>query len=108
MRVLAVILVSSLCWGCFVLDEIDAGQKEMDRYDSKSKGSGEAAASGKSAESETVSPQERMKQWWSSARTFSPRADDAKSDVVSCKLGSAVRFMSQIDCQNSGGRVAGG
>jgi len=105
MRVLAVILASSLCWGCFVFDEIDAGQKEMDRYDVKRKASGEAAAPGKP---ETASPQERMKQWWNSAHTFSPRADDAKSDVVSCKLGGSVRFMNQVDCQNSGGRVARG
>jgi hypothetical protein len=107
MRVLVVILASTLCWGCFVLDEIDAGQKEMNRYDGKNKvkSSSETPAAGKS---ETVSPKERMRQWWDSARTFSPRADDAKSDVVSCKLGGAVRFMSQGDCQNSGGRVVGG
>jgi hypothetical protein len=108
MRVFAVILASTLCWGCFVFDEIDAGQKEMDRYGSKNKGSGEAAAPGKSEKTETASPQERMRQWWNSARTFSPRAEDAKSDIVSCKLDGAVRFMSQTDCQNSGGRAAGG
>ena len=108
MRLLVVILASTLCWGCFVLDEIDAGQKEMNRYDGKgaTKDAGEAApAAGKS---ETASPKERMRQWWNSARTFSPRADDAKSDVVSCKLGGTLRFMSQSDCTNSGGRIAGG
>jgi hypothetical protein len=108
MRVLVVILASSLCWGCFVLDEIDAGQKEMDRYDGKgaAKESSEAPAAG--AKAETESPQARMRKWWDGARTFSPRADDAKSDVVSCKLAGTVRFMSQGDCQNSGGRIVGG
>ena len=49
MRVLVVILASSLCWGCFVLDEIDAGQKEMNRYDGKgaAKEGGEAPAAAK-------------------------------------------------------------
>ena len=42
------------------------------------------------------------------ARTFEPRSEDAKSDIVSCKLDGAVRFTSQADCQNSGGRVSGG
>ena len=65
----------------------------------------EAKAKGKG---EPASPQERMKQWWSSARTFTPREDDAKSDVVQCKIGRTVRFTSQSDCANSGGRVAGG
>lgn len=104
MRVLVVILAAASCWGCFALDEIDAGQKEMDRYNTKNKISSEAPAKGKPE----PSPKERMRQWWDSARTFSPRADDAKSDVVSCKLGGAVRFMSQSDCRNSGGQILGG
>ena len=105
MRALTVILASTLCWGCFAFDEIDAGQKEMNRYDSKNKPTEEASAA---AKPETASPKQRLQQWWNSARTFSPREDDAKSDVVSCKLGGTLRFMSQGDCQNSGGRVAGG
>jgi hypothetical protein len=106
MRVLSVILASIACWGCFALDEIDAGQKEMDRYDAKKKAASDASAA--SGKPETASPQERMKQWWNSARTLTPREDDAKSDVVSCQLGGHVRFMSQGDCQNSGGRIKGG
>ena len=51
---------------------------------------------------------QRARQWWDSARTFEPRSEDAKSDIVSCKVGGATRFMSQTDCQNSGGRVSGG
>jgi hypothetical protein len=105
MRVLAAIVASLLCFGCFALDEIDAGQKEMDRYGNKGKPSGDAPAAGKA---ETATPEERAKQWWNSARTFSPREDDAKSDVVQCKVAGKLRFMSQADCQNSGGRVAGG
>lgn len=102
MRSLAVILISALCWGCFALDEIDAGNKEMDRYGGKNKA---ATAEAKAAKDEEPSPAERARQWWDKARTFEPRSEDAKSDIVSCKVGGAVRFMSQIDCQNSGGRV---
>ena len=105
LRKLAAILASTLCWGCFVFDEIDAGQKEMDRYGGKPpEAAGEATAS-KDKEPTTA---ERARQWWDKARTFEPRSDDAKSDIVSCKVGGAIRFMRQIDCQNSGGRVSGG
>ena len=107
LRRLAVILASTLCWGCFVLDEIDSGQKEMDRYGSKGKGKGATAEATASKEKEP-SPAERARQWWDKARTFEPRSEDAKSDIVSCKVDGAIRFMSQTDCANSGGRVSGG
>jgi len=105
MRRFAVILASILCWGCFVLDEIDSGQREMDRYGGKGKAATAEAAASKEEE---PSPAERARQWWDKARTFEPRSEDAKSDIVSCKLDGAVRFTSQADCQNSGGRVSGG
>jgi hypothetical protein len=105
MRVLVLIVALTLCGGCFVLDEIDAGQKEMDRYGGRNKAkAGEAAAKSE----EEPSPAQRARAWWDKARTITPGSDDAKSDIVSCKLGGATRFMSQIDCQNSGGRVVGG
>jgi hypothetical protein len=66
MRRLLVILVSTLCWGCFVLDEIDSGQKEMDRYDSKNKGkTAEAAA----PQEKQMSTAERARIWWDKATT---------------------------------------
>jgi hypothetical protein len=105
MRTLAVILISTLCWGCFALDEIDAGNKEMDRYGGKNKGTTTEA---KAAKDEEPSPAERAREWWNKARTLEPRSEDAKSDIVSCKVDGAIRFMSQADCQNSGGRVSGG
>jgi hypothetical protein len=105
LRRLAAVLASTLCWGCFVFDEIDAGQKEMDRYGGKpASAKGEATAS----KGEEASPAERARQWWDKARTFEPRSEDAKSEIVSCKVGGAIRFMSQTDCTNSGGRVSGG
>ena len=105
MRRLAVILASVVSWGCFALDEIDAGNKEMDRYGGKSKG---ATAEATAAKDKQPSPAERAREWWDKARTFEPRSEDAKSDIVSCKVDGAVRFMSQSDCQNSGGRISGG
>jgi hypothetical protein len=106
MRRFVVILASTLCWGCFVFDELDAGDKEMDRYSGKkTEGAASEATASKDKE---PSPAERARQWWNSARTFSPRKDDAKSDIVTCKVDGAIRFMSQTDCANSGGRVSGG
>jgi hypothetical protein len=105
MRRLVLILAAALCSGCFVLDEIDAGQKEMDRYGSKGKGATAEAAVAKEKE---PSPAERARDWWNKARTFEPRSEDAKSDIVSCKVDGSIRFTTQADCQNSGGRVSGG
>jgi hypothetical protein len=105
MRRLVLILAAALCSGCFVLDEIDAGQKEMDRYGSKGKGATAEAAAAKEKE---PSPAERAREWWNKARTFEPRSEDAKSDIVSCKVDGSIRFTSQADCQNSGGRISGG
>jgi hypothetical protein len=99
-------LLASLLWsGCFALDEIDAGQKEMDRYGSKGTGTPAEAAAAKEKE---ASPAERAKQWWNSARTFEPRSEDAKSDIVSCKVEGDIRFTTQADCQNAGGKIIGG
>jgi len=106
MRALAVILISTLCWGCFALDEIDAGNREMDRYGSKDKKG--ATADAKASKDKEPTAAERARQWWDSARTFEPRSEDAKSDIVSCKVDGTIRFTSQKDCQTSGGRVSGG
>jgi hypothetical protein len=103
MRQLAVILVSALFFGCFIFDEIDAGQKEMDRYDGKSKAAKEKAT--ETAKKDEPSAKDRARAWWDKARTFSPRSDDESSDIVSCSIDGAIRFMSQTDCQNSGGKI---
>jgi hypothetical protein len=108
MRRLAVILAAILFSGCFALDEIDAGQKEMDRYGAKGKGTTTEAAAKDAAKEKAPSPAERARQWWNNARTFEPRSDDAKSDIVSCKIDGGIRFTTETDCQNSGGRVTGG
>lgn len=105
MRRLVLILAAALCSGCFVFDEIDAGQKEMDRYGSKGKGATAEAAAAKEKE---PSPAERAREWWNKARTFEPRSEDAKSDIVSCKVDGGIRFTTEADCQNSGGRISGG
>jgi hypothetical protein len=103
MRTLVLILACALSSGCFVFDEIDAGQREMDRYGGKGR-----PESAEVAKSEQPSPKERARQWWDKARTLTPREDDAKSDIVSCDVNGAIRFTTQTDCQHIGGRVAGG
>jgi len=68
----------------------------------------DATAEATASKQQEPSPAERARQWWDKARTFEPRSEDAKSDIVSCKVDGRTRFMSQADCQNSGGRVSGG
>jgi hypothetical protein len=103
MRVLAPLLAACLCWGCFAFDEIDAGQKEMDRYGAKAGAAKQQEAANKEEE---ASPKEQARRWWDKARSISPGEDTAgSSDIVSCKLDGSVRLMSQTDCANSGGKV---
>jgi hypothetical protein len=101
MRRLLLLLVPLFAVGCFAFDEIDKGQKEMDRYGGRSKGKAEEEA----AKSDELSPKERARQWWDKARTLTPREEDAPGDIVSCKVGGAIRFTTETDCRNVGGRV---
>jgi hypothetical protein len=101
MRRLLLLLVPLLAVGCFAFDEINKGQKEMDRYGGRSKGKDVEEA----AKSDELSPKDRARQWWDKARTLAPREEGAPSDIVSCRVGGAVRFTTESDCRNVGGRV---
>jgi hypothetical protein len=104
MRALVLLLAACLCSGCFVFDEIDAGQKEMDRYGGKTPAKQEAATAAK--QEPQVSPKEQARQWWDKARSITPGEDTSgSSGIVKCRLDGALRFMSETDCSNSGGRV---
>ncbi len=99
-RVLGVLFAAQLSFGCFALDLIDEGQKEMERY------------SGPSTKTETQAedPEEEKKltradlqRWWSNAKTLSPNS--ATAEMVSCEIRGKVRFTTKTDCLTRGGRT---
>jgi len=87
--------------GCWVLDELDEGNKKMDMYMAKKPGT-EALAEPEAAPAAPKGP--RAADYFASqknSRTFTPGT--VSSGIVSCKLKSGTQFMKQEDCINRGG-----
>ena len=98
LRVLGVALLATALSGCWVLDELDEGNKKMDLYMAKKP----------AAEPEEAAPAlpkgPRAADYFASqknARTLTP--GQVSSDIVSCKLKDGVQFMKTQDCVNRGG-----
>lgn len=112
MRRLALgLLIACHCsLGCYALDLIDEGQKEMERYSGGSSKAQAESADAADASSEAPPSQEeiraKLRRWWSDARTLAP--GERKVSVVRCEISGGVRFTTAVDCQTSGGRVLGG
>lgn len=98
LRVLGFVLLTAALSGCWVLDELDEGNKKMDLYTAKKP---EAAP----AEEVRAAPKgPRAADYFASqknARTLTPGT--VSSGIVSCKLKSGTQFMKQEDCINRGG-----
>ncbi len=108
--VLCLLAAVCLAPGCFVLDEIEAGQEIMDQH----------RPGGEKAEQDTREPHPsedsapglvaRVKDWWSglgaedaqAARDSGPppHPDDV---LGTCDLGGSLTFMRKFDCQRRGG-----
>ena len=96
-----------LSLGCFALDELDKGNKELDRYSRsrKQEEAKKAAAQAKPAAGTAQEDQHDPSQWWNEARSINRRKKD--SDLVQCRLGGSSQFMRKTDCLSRGGRVSG-
>lgn len=107
LRVLLVGLLALLLSGCFVLDELDEGQRLMDQHAGKGvKKEEEAAAAeptapaGGSGGAKAFDPS----RWWKSARSLGPEKKD--KSIVRCELPGGSQFMREPDCLMRGGRPA--
>lgn len=110
-RSLALVAILALGPGCFVLDELDSGMELMKETSPSAR---KAAAAKAAAEEEEARAPTRKKEgpqidvaaWWKKARTPSsgPKDPETAIEVVSCRIGGSVRFMSKTDCQIQGGR----
>jgi hypothetical protein len=102
-RVILLLAVCLLGSGCFVFDEIDAGQAIMEKNSPKKP----------AAEAEGAKPGEAAKPtgsaWWSSARSIDTgpahTADAGDPNApVACKIAGGARFMRRGDCLSQGGQ----
>jgi hypothetical protein len=84
--------------GCFVFDELDKGNKILDKNFSKK---------GAAAPAEQAAPKPKGGSgWWANAKSLSgpPTDEDGKNPVIACAVGKATKFMRKDDCLSQGGR----
>ena len=106
LRVCAAILALSLCVGCPILDELDKGNAEMDKYSPgarklKEKKEKEAAAEAEKKGTKTLagaadSAKQAASEWWGKAKSLAP--DEKNENVVRCVLPGGDQFMARHDC----------
>lgn len=104
---IALALAAGLSSGCFILDLLDEGMEEMERYSPSAR-----TAAREREEKEATEARERVSRrqkreprenWWAKARSLSPQPTDDR--VVRCQIGEATHFTSRSDCELRGGRV---
>jgi len=103
---LVLVLLAAPTLGCYVLDELDASKKEVDRY-SKHKQKEEAPKAEQKAEAGKVdlpAYQDQLKQWWGKSHSLDPQ--DIDSSIVRCLLGGKTQFMGRDDCLARGGKAS--
>ena len=118
LRLVALALVAQLASGCFVFDEIDKGNKELDAHsptrnkaakEKEAKATAAAAAAqpgAKGKDGKPLDPKERSRLWWQSAHSLSTAEKEPTDNPhVRCKISGKERFMLQSDCASQGGKV---
>jgi len=91
--------------GCFVLDELDSGMEKMKASSPGTKASAAPADEAPAPARKYGKPVD-LAAWWKSARTptSGPKEPGERMEIVSCRIGGEVRFMSRTDCEVQGGR----
>ena len=103
------ISVALLGSGCFVLDELEAGEAILDAHTPADKKKEREQAAAKKAGSQGAeappSYQESVSGWFENARTLStgPGGDEGEDPVVSCRHGGQSLFTRRSDCLARGG-----
>lgn len=112
-RLFALFLAAGLVLGCPILDELDKGSAEMDKYSPSARKAAEekkkadaaekagGSRSGSKAGGAVAGAKAAASQWWSKARTLAP--DEKDEDLVRCVLPDGDRFMREHDCQMRSG-----
>jgi len=95
-----VLLLLLTTTGCWVWDELSAGEKELDRYSGKTPVAEAKAPEAKAGPDGTA---RSTSSWWKSARSLEPRG--ATTDMVRCRVGASTTFTRDADCRGRGGTV---
>jgi hypothetical protein len=101
MRLVLVLLLSALCSGCFVFDELDAGMEIMEAHTPTDKKKPADAAKGEEEKPPTYN--ESVTGWFENATTLGPRKQGGDNPMIQCKLGGSTRFTKRTDCLTQGG-----
>ncbi|MCP5067949.1 MAG: hypothetical protein GY946_15415 [bacterium] len=111
-RFLLVLLLAFPLGGCFVLDELDWGMKELDKHPVNPNGAPPRAAKQDSKPSAPAAPESEssweeklpdMREWWNEARTLGSTQKD--ESIARCRLDGRDQFMRIDECQARGGKV---
>jgi hypothetical protein len=92
--------------GCWVIDELDKGQKFMDQHSPKAKQ--KAEETGKAAAVATAKNRNAVDAYFATeakngtTKTFAP--GQVSEGIVACKLGHKTEFMTRENCAARGGR----
>ena len=90
------LLLCTCMTGCFVFDELDAGEKIMEQN---------AAAKPAAAPAQPAAAHQTGSGWWANAKSLSDTpAEPSKDPAVACTVGGSMRFMRKSDCLSQGGR----
>jgi hypothetical protein len=113
-RLLATVLVAGLCLGCPILDELDKGSADMDKFSpgaralterkAKEAAEKEAKKAPSKAGSVTAQARDAASKWWSNARSLAP--DETDPEVIRCVIDGKDQYMGRPDCLMRGGSVA--
>jgi hypothetical protein len=99
----ALLALSASLSGCWVIEEIDKGQKWMDDHSDKSKKKPEEAAPATAvAKPGALDAYFRQQDEEGTTKSFTP--GQMSEGIVACKLGRSTQFMKKEDCAARGGR----
>ncbi len=109
--IFCLLAAACLTSGCFVWDEIEAGQELMDQHRPARAKAEEDAAEQHPSEDSAPGLVAKVKDWWSGLGSESDQATQRDSgppphpdDVLgTCDLGGSLTFMRKFDCQRRGG-----
>jgi len=100
MRVAVLLVYVALVPGCYVFDEVEAAQRELEHRspvaarEAREDGDGSKRASAAGASSPG---------WWEKARVLTREQRD--ESIVQCHLRGSRRFMGRDDCLSQGGSL---
>src|SRR5262245_41841428 len=98
--------VVALATGCGVLEELDKGRPEQEKYSPSARkakeeraAAAESQAAGKAAggaSDAAAKARHAASTWWQNARSIG--SEESNADVVRCVIGGAEQYMHKHDC----------